>query len=52
MKTIEENYTLSNGIEIPKLGLGKWFIRDENAAQAVKEAVKTVIDKQIQRRHI
>jgi len=37
---LEENYTLSNGIEIPKLGLGTWFISDENAAQAVKDAVK------------
>lgn len=37
---LEEKYTLSNGIEIPKLGLGTWFIPDENAAQAVKDAVK------------
>ncbi|WP_217447686.1 aldo/keto reductase [Maribellus comscasis] len=29
-----------NGVEIPKLGLGTWFIRDENAAQAVKDAVE------------
>lgn len=38
---LKEKYTLSNGIEIPKLGLGTWFIPDENAAQAVKDAVKT-----------
>ena len=37
---LEEMYTLSNGIEIPKLGLGTWFISDEDAGQAVKEAVK------------
>jgi len=37
---LEEKYTLSNGIEIPKLGLGTWFISDENAGQAVKDAVK------------
>lgn len=37
---LKETYTLSNGIEIPKLGLGTWFIPDENAAQAVKDAVK------------
>jgi diketogulonate reductase-like aldo/keto reductase len=37
---LEEYYTLSNGVEIPKLGLGTWFIRDENAAQAVKDAVE------------
>ena len=37
---LNETYTLSNGVEIPKLGLGTWFISDENAAQAVKDAVK------------
>jgi len=37
---LEEKYTLSNGIEIPKLGLGTWFINDENAARAVKDAVQ------------
>ena len=37
---LEETYTLSNGIEIPKLGLGTWFISDENAGLAVKDAVK------------
>ena len=34
----EETYTLSNGVKIPKLGLGTWFIEDDNAAQAVKDA--------------
>jgi diketogulonate reductase-like aldo/keto reductase len=37
---LEETYTLSNGIEIPKLGLGSWFIDNANAASAVKEAAK------------
>ena len=37
---LKENFTLSNGVEIPKLGLGTWFISDENAGQAVMEAVK------------
>jgi diketogulonate reductase-like aldo/keto reductase len=37
---LEETYTLSNGIEIPKLGLGTWFIDDENAARAVKNAAE------------
>ncbi|HSQ83709.1 MAG TPA: aldo/keto reductase [Desulfobacterales bacterium] len=37
---LEENYTLSNGVEIPKLGLGTWFINDINVVQAVKDAVK------------
>lgn len=36
---LNENYTLSNGVEIPKLGLGTWFINNDNAAQAVKDAV-------------
>ena len=37
---LEETYTLSNGVEIPKLGLGTWFIDNANAAAAVKQAVK------------
>jgi diketogulonate reductase-like aldo/keto reductase len=37
---LEETYTLSNDVEIPKLGLGTWFIDNRNAASAVKEAVK------------
>ena len=40
MMMLKETYTLTNGVEIPKLGLGTWFIPDENAAQAVKDAVK------------
>ena len=35
----DETYTLSNGVEIPKLGLGPWFIDDDTAAQAVRDAV-------------
>ncbi|WP_215226172.1 aldo/keto reductase [Echinicola shivajiensis] len=37
---IQEKFTLSNGVEIPKLGLGTWFIGDEEVVEAVKEAVK------------
>ena len=37
---LEENYKLYNAIEIPKLGLGTWFIKDEHAAQAVKDATE------------
>jgi diketogulonate reductase-like aldo/keto reductase len=37
---LEENYTLSNGIEIPKLGLGTWFISNKDVVQAVKDAAK------------
>ncbi len=36
---LEEKYTLSNGVEIPKLGLGTWFINNKNVVQAVKDAV-------------
>jgi diketogulonate reductase-like aldo/keto reductase len=37
---LEENYTLSNGVEIPKLGLGTWFISNEDVVQAVVDAAK------------
>jgi diketogulonate reductase-like aldo/keto reductase len=37
---LEENYTLYNGVLIPKLGLGTWFIDNQDAAQAVKDAIK------------
>ncbi|HRV95684.1 MAG TPA: aldo/keto reductase [Anaerolineae bacterium] len=37
---LEEKYTLSNGVEIPKLGLGTWFINDTDIVQAVKDAAK------------
>ena len=37
---LNENYTLSNGVRIPKLGLGTWFIDDDKAAQAVRDAVQ------------
>ena len=36
---MNEAYTLSNGLKIPKLGLGTWFIDDEKAAEAVRTAV-------------
>ena len=37
---LNETYTLSNGVEIPKLGLGTWFIDDDKAADAVRAAVE------------
>ena len=37
---LKENYTLSNGVEIPKLGLGTWFISDTDVVQAVVDAAK------------
>lgn len=36
---LEETYTLSNGVKIPKLGLGTWFIDDADAEKAVCDAV-------------
>jgi diketogulonate reductase-like aldo/keto reductase len=38
---LEETYTLSNGVAIPKLGLGTWFINDKDVVQTVKDAAKT-----------
>lgn len=35
---LNQTYTLNNGITIPKLGLGTWFIADDKAAQAVRDA--------------
>lgn len=37
---LNETYTLSNGLKIPKLGLGTWFINNQNASQAVQAAVE------------
>ena len=37
---LEEKFTLSNVIEIPKLGLGTWFINNKDVVRAVKDAVK------------
>ena len=36
---LQESYRLANGVQIPKLGLGTWFIEDDKAAQAVRNAV-------------
>ena len=37
---LKETYTLENGVQIPKLGLGTRFIDDDKAAEAVRAAVK------------
>ncbi|MFV0390628.1 MAG: aldo/keto reductase [Paludibacteraceae bacterium] len=37
---LDEKFTLSNGIEIPKLGVGTWMIRDEKSENVVKDAVR------------
>ena len=39
-RILQETYTLSNGTQIPKLGLGTWFIPDGQAAEAVRNAVE------------
>jgi diketogulonate reductase-like aldo/keto reductase len=35
---LEEKFKLSNGITIPKIGLGTWFINNNDVIQAVKDA--------------
>lgn len=40
MTILNETYALPNGVEIPKLGLGTWFIDDDKAAEAVKAAIE------------
>ncbi|WP_242517766.1 aldo/keto reductase [Halobacillus sp. GSS1] len=37
---LKETYKLSNGMEIPKLGLGTWMIDNDDVAQAVVDAVE------------
>ncbi|MDN4489620.1 aldo/keto reductase [Demequina sp. SYSU T00068] len=36
---LDQNYTLSNGVEIPTLGLGTWFITNRNVVDAVRSAI-------------
>ena len=36
---LEETYTLANGVEIPKLGLGTWLISNDDVVQAVTDAI-------------
>ncbi|MCJ2187644.1 aldo/keto reductase [Novosphingobium beihaiensis] len=37
---LSETYTLSNGVAIPKLGLGTWMIEDGDVAQVVRGAIE------------
>ncbi|MFC5357990.1 aldo/keto reductase [Azospirillum himalayense] len=37
---LQETFTLPNGIEIPKLGLGTWMIPDDDAARVVRDAIE------------
>lgn len=40
MSILTDTYTLSNDVTIPRLGLGTWFIDDDQAAQAVRDAIE------------
>ena len=37
---LNETYTLSNGLAIPKVGLGTWLIPDNEVASAVRSAIE------------
>ena len=37
---LQETYTLANGVEIPKLGLGTWMIDNNRVQQAVIDAIE------------
>lgn len=57
MSILNESYNLANGVEIPKLGLGTWFIDDDKAAAAVRAAVEMVCmtawtPQQLEERHL
>ena len=39
-EVFDNSIVLNNGVKIPQLGLGTWFIDDDKVADAVKEAVK------------
>lgn len=40
MMIFNETYTKNNGLKIPKLGLGTWFIDNDKVAEVVRQAVK------------
>ena len=49
----DRSIVLNNGVKIPQLGLGTWFIDDDKAADAVKSSSKRLdIDILILHRHI
>ncbi len=37
---LSETYKMNNGLKIPKLALGTWFIDDNKVSEAVREAIK------------
>ncbi|MCB0658184.1 MAG: aldo/keto reductase, partial [Saprospiraceae bacterium] len=36
---LREKYTLSNGLKIPKMALGTWFINNHDVVHAVQDAI-------------
>ncbi|MGO1638117.1 aldo/keto reductase [Ancrocorticia populi] len=40
MSILNQTLTLANGVNVPKLGLGTWFIEDDKASAAVKAAIE------------
>lgn len=36
---LDEHYVLSNGVEIPKLGLGTWMVSNGDAVSAIRSAI-------------
>ena len=47
----EDSIVLNNGVKIPQLGLGTWFIDDDKVADAVKAAVEIGYRHMILHRH-
>lgn len=40
MSILTEEYTLSNGVEIPKIGFGTWLVDDDKVVEPVKNAIE------------
>ncbi len=38
---LNETYTLSNGVKIPKVGLGTWLVNNEDVKKAVNDGINT-----------
>ena len=45
-EVFDNSIVLNNGVKIPQLGLGTWFIDDDKAADAVKAAVEDYYKRQ------
>ncbi|MCF1584106.1 aldo/keto reductase [Tetragenococcus koreensis] len=40
MSILTEQYALSNGVKIPKIGFGTWLVDDDKVAKPVEDAIK------------